>query len=195
MALLGFRRRPSRPRRNRSLGVAVVAIAALLLEASFASATTSLEYAVKANYLYKFGPFIDWPPRAFASPASPFIVCVIGEDPFDGALDDAVRGQTVNGHPVRIRRLSAVSSRDGCNVAYIGPGGGQSPADALRALRGAPVLTVTDQSTGVDGGVVHFVLKDGRVRCALNMAAARDNGLAISSKLITLAVGLDGVAR
>lgn len=194
MALLAARRRRPRPRRSR-FRLTGSALAAVLLQAPIASAATSLEYAVKANYLYKFGPFVDWPPRAFASPASPFIVCVVGEDPFNGALDEAVRGQTVNSHPVKIRRLQAVSSPDGCNVAYIGRGGAQGPAEALRALRGAPVLTVTDQSTGVDGGVIHFVLKDGRVRFALNMAAARDNGLAISSKLITLAVAVEGSGR
>ena len=30
----------------------------------------SMEYAVKAAYLYKFAPFIDWPPAAFASASS-----------------------------------------------------------------------------------------------------------------------------
>ena len=30
----------------------------------------TLEYSVKATYLYKFIPFIAWPVNAFASPAS-----------------------------------------------------------------------------------------------------------------------------
>ena len=36
----------------------------------------SLEYAVKANFLYKFGPFVDWPATAFATPSSPFTICL-----------------------------------------------------------------------------------------------------------------------
>jgi hypothetical protein len=169
-------------------------LAALLLLPAAAQAQGGVEYAVKANYLYKFGPFVAWPPRAFATPASPFVVCVVGADPFGAALDEAVRGQTVNGRAVRVRRLAAVSAGDGCQVAYIGRSSAQSAGEALRLLQGAPVLTVTDERSGIDGGVVHFVLRDGRVRFTLDLAAARAAGLALSSKLITLAVAVVGGA-
>jgi len=150
----------------------------------------ALEYAVKANFLYKFGPFVDWPATAFAGPASPFNVCVVGDDPFGAALEEAVRGQTVAGHPAVVRRLAIVSGEPGCHVIYLGRSRIQSPADALKALRGAPILTVTDERQGFSGGVVHFVLKDGRVRFGLDMDTARTNGLTISSKLQGLAVVL-----
>lgn len=150
----------------------------------------SLEYAVKANFLYKFGPFVDWPATAFASPASPFNICVVGDDPFGHGLEEAVRGQTVAGHPVAVRRLAIVSGEAACHVIYLGRSRAQAPAEALKALRGAPVLTVTDERQGFSGGVVHFVLKDGRVRFGLDMDTARANGLTISSKLQGLAVAL-----
>lgn len=183
MALLGLRRASL-------FGCAAILAAGLLLSPAPASAQTAVEYAVKANYLYKFGPFVQWPPRAFPSPAAAFDVCVVGADPFGGALDEAVRGQTVNGRPVRIRRMGAISADDGCNVAYIGRSGAQSASEALRTLRGEPVLTVTDERAGVDGGVVHFVVRGGRVRFELDVAAARANGLAISSKLLALAIAV-----
>jgi hypothetical protein len=150
----------------------------------------SLEYAVKANYLYKLGPFVEWPPGAFAGPASPFNVCVLGADPFGQVLEDAVRGQTVNGRPVAIRRLQVISGVPACHVLYLGRSQAQSPAEALKALRGAPVLTVTDERQGFSGGVVHFVLRQGRVRFMLDVGAARANGLAISSKLLGLAISM-----
>jgi len=150
----------------------------------------SLEYAVKANFLYKFGPFVDWPATAFATPSSPFTICVVGDDPFGSGLEEAVRGQTVAGHPVAVRRLAVVSGEAACHVIYLGRSRVQAPAEALKALRGAPVLTVTDERQGFSGGVVHFVLKDGRVRFGLDMDNARANGLTISSKLQGLAVAL-----
>jgi hypothetical protein len=148
----------------------------------------SLEYAVKANFLFKFGPFVEWPPRVFASPAAAFNICVAGEDPFGPALEDAVRGQTIDGHPIAVRRLRTVSAEPECQVLYLGRSSDQRPSDILRLVRGAPVLTVTDEGVGTGGGIVHFVLRQGRVRFGVNAGSAQSSGLTLSSKLLGLAV-------
>ncbi|MDB5446716.1 MAG: putative transrane protein [Phenylobacterium sp.] len=158
--------------------------------ASASAEGASLEYAVKANYLYKFGPFVEWPPRVFASLQSPFNVCVFGEDPFGPALDSAVRGQSVGGHRVAVRRLSSVSGAPDCHVLYVGRSRSQSPAEVLKLVRGLPILTVTDEGQGVGGGMVQFVLRDGRVRFGLDVAGAEASGLSISSKLQALATNV-----
>ena len=162
-----------------------LALVAGVAAGSGARAAVSLEYAIKANYLYKFGPFVVWPPGAFVGPASPFNVCVVGEDPFGPALDDATKGQTVDGHPVTVRRLAVVSANPDCHVLYIGRAGAQKPAQILQLLHGQPVLTVTDD--GVEGGVIRFVLRDGKVRFGVDATAAQADGLVISSKLLSLA--------
>ncbi|CAN7326396.1 YfiR family protein [Phenylobacterium sp. LjRoot225] len=148
----------------------------------------SLEYAVKANFLFKFGPFVEWPPRVFASATAPFNICVVGQDPFGPALDDAVRSQTIDGHPIAVRRLRTVSAEPPCHVLYVGRSPDQKPSDILRIVRGAPVLTVTDEGVGTGGGIVHFVLRQGRVRFGVNSGSAQTSGLTISSKLLGLAV-------
>ena len=153
--------------------------------------SAGLEYAVKANFLYKFGPFVDWPPRSFPSPASPFNVCVFGDEPFHQSLDDAVRGQAVIGHPVVVRRLRVVTADPGCQVLYVGRSKTQKPAEVLEALRHSPVLTVTDESQGFSGGLIHFVLRGGHVRFGIDLEGARASGLKISSKLLALAVPLN----
>ena len=168
---------------------AVLALAMAGALPAGAADSPSLEYAVKANYLYKFGPFVDWPAEAFAGPAAPFSVCVAGEDPFGAALDEAIKGQTIQGRPVAVRRLTAVVGDNGCQVLYLGRSRTQTTADALRAVRTAPVLTVTDERLGATGGIVHFVLRDGRVRFAINPTAAQLAGLTLSSKLLALSVG------
>jgi hypothetical protein len=40
------------------------------------------EYQVKAAMLYKFALFVEWPAKAFATETSPFVACVVGQDPF-----------------------------------------------------------------------------------------------------------------
>lgn len=151
-----------------------------------AGAGESLEYAVKAAFIARFPPFVTWPAGAVGP--GPFSVCLLGEAPFNGALEQAVRSQAFGERPMVMRRLQAVTPADGCQVLYIGRSAVQSPKAALAAVQGRPILTVTDESEGVEGGIVHFLLIGGRVRFAIDSHAARASGLAISSKLLDLAV-------
>jgi len=151
----------------------------------------SAEVHVKAVYLYKLPPFVRWPAGAFDAPNSPFTICVAGADPFGQALDQAVTGQRVDRHPMVLKRLLRVDKGSGCHILYVGGGKAQSEADALSAVRGSPVLTVTDSASGERArGVIDFVIKDNRVRFSVDNEAARQNGLAISSKLLSLAVSV-----
>jgi len=150
----------------------------------------SLEYPVKAAFLYKFAPFVEWPPRAFESGVSPLAVCVIGHDPFGATLDSAVAGKQVSGHALVVRRLETISAGSGCHIAYIGGSKAQSVADGLAAVQGSPTLTVTDQSMGSPRGAIHFVIKDNRVRFHIDEVTAVHNGVSISSKLMRLALSV-----
>ena len=150
----------------------------------------SLEYAVKAAYLYKFGFFVEWPNTVFASPSSPINLCVVGEDPFGVTLDKAAGGQLIDAHPVIVRRLKTVGHDAGCHILYIGSTEAQRTAQIIAAVRGSGVLTVTDaQGPGV-AGIVNFMIKDNRVRFDIDEEAAAQNGLAISSKLLSLALNV-----
>jgi len=153
----------------------------------------SMEYVVKAAYLYKFAPFVAWPPAVFASSSSPFQLCILGRDPFGAALDQAVSGQRVDGHPVAVRRLERVDAASGCHILYLGVSRAQTTAEAVRAVRGAPILTVGDGDR--DGGaIIKFIVKDQRVRFNIDVAAAAANRMTISSKLLALATSVRGAA-
>lgn len=186
MVVLRHSKRPTPRQRGR---VALTAVVMLTLSPpAFAQRPGSaLEYAVKANYLYKFAPFVSWPASAFSSASSTFNLCVLGDDPFGRVLDDAVAGQAVGGHPIAVHRPASTSAATSCHVLYLGRAQGRTGSDVLRSLRGAPVLTVTDQRNGGSGGMVHFVLRDGRVRFTLDVKAAQASRLGLGSKLQALA--------
>ncbi|WP_109110220.1 YfiR family protein [Azospirillum sp. TSO35-2] len=153
--------------------------------ASPAVAAETLEAAVKATFLYKFIAFVSWPDSAFPDPSSPFVLCVEGPDPFGELLDRAVAGQSAAGRPITLWRAPRFEAGSGCHLLYSRSSPGR--------LRGAPVLTVTDGDSAVDtgaGAVVTFVLRDDRVRFIIDAAAAQDNHLTISSKLMSLAVAV-----
>lgn len=157
------------------------------------SPAVSLEYAVKATYLYKLAPFVNWPPTEFTVATAPFRICVVGDDPFDNFLEKAVAGRSYGAHPFQVRKLQALTPTEDCQIAFIGRLQGQSVRQALDAVDGKPVLTVTDSTEAVDqAGIVQFVIDHGRVAFAINTAAAARNHLTVSSKLLSLAVAVRG---
>jgi hypothetical protein len=150
----------------------------------------SLEFGVKATYLYKFAPFVEWPAAAFTGPSSPFQICVAIADPFGDLLDRAVAGQRIGERPIVVRRIDTI--RPGaCHVLYIGGADASTSAGLLEAVRGTPVLTVTDGMRDAHAkGIVNFVIDANRVRFEIDAAQAVENRLSISSKLLSLAVAV-----
>ena len=150
-----------------------------------------LELAVKATYLYKLAPFVKWPAATNAGSNAPLVICVQGTDPFGLVLDRAVSGQAVGIHPVVVRRLARIEPGSGCQIAYVAGGPAQSQAQALEAVEAAPVLTVTDEARGAGPrGIVHLLLDAGKVRFSIDAGQAEASGMAISSKLLALAVAV-----
>jgi hypothetical protein len=171
-------------------------IAAALLapvgRTAIAADVNPLEASVKATYIYKFEAYVKWPPTAFASPSSPFILCIVSDDSFAAAVDKAVSGQQVGGRSFEVRRLAAAAPDAGCHVMFVGASGPQSVAQALDSVRGAPILTVTDatDNSSAPMGIVGFVVQDNKVRFRIDDGAASQNGVAISSELLKLALSV-----
>lgn len=153
---------------------------ALIAGGQGASADASLEYAVKAAYLTKFIPFITWPGDAFSGASTPVTICVLGDGPFGGKLEQAASGSRSGDRAVTVRHLNAPD--DACQVLFLGPG----TEAALDALRGKPVVTVTDSGMK-ERGVISFVIADNHVRFDIDDEAAQQDRLTISSKLLGLA--------
>ena len=165
-----------------------VASMALTLTTAYAQLD---EYAIKAAFLYKFGLFVEWPSAAFSSPTSPVNLCIVGEDPFGETLDRVVADEQINGRSIVVHRLKTVEHNPACHILYVGGSEEQSQAEILETVRGNPVLTVADapHSTS-ETAIINFVIEDNRVRFNIDDAAAEQNGLAISSKLSSLALNV-----
>jgi hypothetical protein len=144
----------------------------------------SLEYAVKAAYLTKFVPFIEWPDTAFASPTSPITICVLGDDPFAGKLEQVAGTARSGERGILVRHPAAADAS--CQVVFLGAPDSPTTDAVLQELKGKPVVTVTDSSVKARG-VISFVLADNHVRFDIDDGAAAQDGIKISSKLLGLA--------
>lgn len=171
--------------------IIIAAAAAVLTAGAAAGAATpdaSVEYAVKAAYLYKFGEFIEWPAASFESDSSPATLCIVGDDPFGPTLDKAVAGQRLANRAITVKRLKEVEAHSGCQVMYVAGKDAALLAKAIDTVRGENVLTITDGAAGATPpGIINFVISNNRVRFEIDDNAAAANGLVISSKLLALA--------
>jgi hypothetical protein len=155
-----------------------------------AAQSESLEKSVKAAYLSKFGLYVEWPDKGFPAPNTPLALCVAGEDSLGATLDKAAADQSGVGRPIVVRRLRTVGRDSGCHVLYIGGADALHTRQTIDAVRGTNVLTVSDVRGAQSGAIINFVINDNRVRFDIDEEAAAQNGLAISSKLLQLALNV-----
>jgi YfiR/HmsC-like len=163
----------------------------LLQAGAVAAGSDSLEYGVKAAYLYKLGNFVDWPPSTFPSSTSAVNLCVAGADPFGASLDAATAGQHIGARPIVVRHLASVTRESHCQILFVGGSDPQIIGRILDAVRGVSVLTVTDApTTGETPSIIRFVIHDDHVRMVIDGRAALLNGIIVSAKLLSVALSV-----
>jgi hypothetical protein len=149
-----------------------------------------LEAEVKAAFLVKFAMFVEWPTNAPRS--EPFVIGVLGADPFGARFDAAVRKERIQGRPIVIRRATTAQELDGCQMVFLATNEESRAAEWLGEFRGTPVLTVADQpGFAAAGGMIGFYKESGKVRFEINPAAIERAGLKVSSKLIQVGRRVD----
>lgn len=142
----------------------------------------TVESQVKAAFLLNFTKFVDWPASSFAAPDSPLAICVLGKDPFGGALDDVVRGEAVGSHRLIVRRIRQAPAPHTCQVLFVSAGE-KLPDGAVRG-----VLTVGEGDRFLrEGGMIAMVIDNRKVRFDINQAATTNAGLSLSSRLLEVA--------
>ncbi len=152
-----------------------------------AQASERPEQEVKAAFLYNFGKYVRWP-KSEPAPDRPFVIAILGTDPFGASLDDIVRGNRIDNRPVVVRRVSRPSDLDGCEVLYVSPSEEARLDSILAAAAKAPMLTVSDMPRFVErGGMIGLVVANRRVQFEVNAEAAERAGLVLGSQLMRLA--------
>jgi hypothetical protein len=157
-------------------------------------ASDSSEYLVKAGFIYNFAKFVEWPSTAFAEPDSPIVIGVLGTDPFGDIINRVVEGKKIGSRGFVVRRfkwskeLKDLKEFKECRILFVSSSEKLHFEEIVEAVKGLPILTVGETPGFAErGGMIRLMLEDNRVRFEVNVAAARDGNLNISSRLLTLA--------
>ena len=173
----------------RQITFLVLALGLLSAAPGRAQAPAPSEYQLKAAFLYNFAKFIDWPPEAFADGKSPFIIGILGDNPFGNDLEPMVAGKKINEHPIAVQTNFAAAEATNCHILFISSSEKKRLPEIIQSLRGTTVLTVGETERFIEtGGIINFVPEAGKIRFQINGDAARAARLKVSSKLLNLAV-------
>jgi len=150
---------------------------------------------VKAAFLYNFAKFVEWPGAAFDSADAPFVLGVLGSDSVGAAARELLRGKTVKGRPLVVREVADPEAARGCHLLFVGRNEEGRLEAILAALRGAPVLVISDMERFAErGGMIELLTVGQKIRFVIDAAAARAAGLTLSSQLLELALPVRGPA-
>jgi hypothetical protein len=184
----------------------VVVLALFMGPKAQADPATSLEYQVKAAFLYNFLQFVDWPEEESADSNEPITIGIIGKDPFGDAFESIKDKKVKGGRGVIIKRfksfedLKKSTEKDKpesdqetetltkCHLLFICSSEQKNLKEIIDLLKDHSVLTVADMQGFLEsGGIVNFVIEENKVGFEINIAAAEHAKLKIRSQLLRLA--------
>jgi hypothetical protein len=183
--------KPSKFRRRPMLAAWLLLGGWIVLAATPKSAS---EHELKAVFLYNFTKFVTWPVPEDGPTDSPFVIGILGDDPFGATLDNAVHGESVQHRPIVVQRLRGDQGVAQCDILFIA----QSEKDRLKAVLqkvgSRPVLTVADTPGAAEQGVMinlsvvqNSAKMEINVKMEINENAVKSAGLKVSAKLLNLA--------
>ena len=163
------------------------------------------EYQIKAAFLYNFTKFVDWPEEKTADSNEPVIIGIIGKNQFGNSLE-LLKTQKAKGRAFVIKQfknfeelkkfgrknkakqLQQIASLRKCDLLFICFSEKKNFTEIITLVKSHNVLTVgeTDGFLECDG-IVNLLTKEEKVHFEINLTAARQTKLKISSKLLRLA--------
>jgi len=150
--------------------------------------TRSLEYKVKAAYLFNFTKYVDWPEQAFSSPEAPIVIGVLGVDPFGEFLESTIAEKRVGIRSVTVKRSRRVEDLRQAHILFVSASEKEQWSSSREALKGTNALTVSEfQQFCANGGMIAFIIENDVVRFDVNLDNAGQAGLKISARMLSTA--------
>jgi uncharacterized protein DUF4154 len=119
------------------------------------------------------------------------VIGILGTDPFGTIIDQIVQDKKIGARGFVVKRLKrgndAKALRD-CKILFVSASEKAHMDEVVQIVKGLPILTVGETPGFAErGGIIRFTVEDNRVRFEVNLEAAHQAELTISSRLLTLA--------
>jgi hypothetical protein len=165
------------------------------IPAAMAEDAAPLDYQVKAAYLVNFPKYTDWPAGAFADTNSPITVAILGDADVANEFANMVEGgKTIAGHPIVLKRITKEEEiSNNYQILFIATSERSRITAILEKVKGSSILTVGESDDFLEkGGIINLVHRDRKIRLQVNLTAAGEAHLKISSRLLVVAEVVKG---
>lgn len=144
------------------------------------------EPQAKAAFILNVARYVTWPRTL--SGGETFTIGILGKQAGSVSVED-LKSRTVQGKRVVVRVSQDIDDLRECRIVFIDTSERRHLSKALHALRGEPVLTMSDSDgfSRLVGGMLCLQVVNGRITMSINLTNARAAGLDISSQLLKLA--------
>jgi len=176
------------------LGGLALAVTLVALSSGEVAAQTSpyTLYQHKALYLFNFAKYTEWPKQAFADDNAPFLLGILGTDPFHADID-IIKGKTIKGRKLVIRYFHFVQEVTNCHLLFICASETNNLAQILQAVEHLSILTISEADGFIEhSGMINLVAEQKTagsqvVAFEINQAAAEKANLRLDTQLLKLA--------
>lgn len=158
------------------------------LPTSAIAASKDAQQQVKAQFIYNFVNYVEWPSDAFSSPTSSIKLCLYGDVPFAAYL------LSFSGSVVGQRELTFIIGNtvndiySGCHILYVGDDKRIDLPTLWKQIQYVYVLSVGEREGFTDnGGIINILRTKDRLEFDVNINNALSNGLFLDSDLLALA--------
>jgi hypothetical protein len=143
---------------------------------------------VRAQFIYNFANFVEWPKDAFADPRAAIKICLFGEVDFAPYLY-AFAETLIGSRPLKIQRANEIEEiRAGCHILYVGQDERVKLPTFWQQIHYIYVLSIGDRQGFADkGGIINIVRAQDKMQFEVNIENALANGLFLDSDLLALA--------
>lgn len=172
------------------LTMAVLLCLSLALRAGAQSSDSpeSSEYLIKAGFIYNFAQLVQWPAGVFPQADSPIVIGIVGADPFGGVIDRVIENKKLDGRSLVVKRLKRGAPIKDCNILFVSSAESSHLDEIIQSAKGMPILTIGETpGFAARGGIINLTLEGNKVRFEVNIEAAKQANLSISSRLLALA--------
>lgn len=168
-------------------GWPLLALLALLTwRVGHAQPMAATEYALKSALLFKLPHFVY---RTDIDRHAPLHLCLLGSNPFGGALDKLAQ-TPIDGRAVRLRRLETAKEAIDCEFIFISRSETSQLDAVLKRIGSYPVVTVSDiDGFARAGGMVEFSLgaEGSAISILINRQPGQKLGIEFNAQLLRLA--------
>lgn len=145
------------------------------------------EYEVKAAMLLNLARFVETPRWKAGNARDALVIGVLASPQVVAQVQEVLTNRTLGTQPVVVQELQSLAGAGKCAMVFVARSAPAQPQN-VAALSKTGIVTVGDaEGFAQDGGIIGMVVRDEHIALEINLRAAHDDGITISSRVLALA--------